>query len=775
MRTSAALSLLLVLLVPAVPVLGQQCTRGSAPGQLVPFFGNNMLGYGSTVTIYGDPNARSTSFLGNIATGAAGAWNGACPKGTYPNLPTFQVNFSQAPPASTATAPADHTQILIVFSNDPMPSDAFGITASKWTPAPPGQPEKITLYTQCPPSSSGVKFPQIGCDGNHTQADWSTPGAQIFLEHEIGHVLGLDDVASSCPGVMGDPPSTTATIPSDYCVETNKLNDPAADCNNRPATPGQTQNPCDSGATPPRSGGGPGGRGSGAGGGVCDDYPWVCNDGGPTSWRGSGLACNYACVAVSDDSGNIISDGCGWGCFLADAAPRGKSQALPPAAAGSPLLPASSSPPTGVGGPVLSVTSPTAGQTVSGVINVTGWAMQYFGNALVSVGVDASQASVNLAQGLPSPQSCLAPAGVVNYFCNIYSGFSGTLDTRTLANGAHTLDVAAVSLAGWLTSLEVPFVTANTCFDTIPPTVAVASPANGAAVGGVVPVSVSAADNVAVTQASLYVDGQIVAVWAAPPYTYSWNTAPVAPGAHTLQARAADGCGNTAASPVVHVNVIAPVRLYVDIPAPNASISGTSYGMAGWASDHYGISFLSFGLDGGTLPLTFYKYGVARGDVCNVYPGDPNCPNVGWDASFNTTCFVNGSHTLVVTATDTIGQSGTAYWPVVIANNPAPSASMFWIQPEALAGYGPPGSLIVAGYAYGGSTCGGVQLWWRDVTAGGWWNVVSYQPYPDTSGLWLNAIPNVNALHQYAAYAVYSGATSATCNYPGTNAFHWCP
>lgn len=285
-------------------------------------------------------------------------------------------------------------------------------------------------------------------------------------------------------------------------------------------------------------------------------------------------------------------------------------------------------------------------------------------------------------------------------------------------------------------------------------------------------VSVAASDNVAVSQASLYVDGAIVTTWSAPPYTYSWNSTP---GPHSLQARAADGCGNTAASQVVRVNVIAPVRLYIDIPAFNGSIAGTNFGMAGWASDPFGIVTVSFGLDGKSLPLTFYKYGVSRGDVCNVYPGDPNCPNVGWDANFNSTCLLNGSHTLVVTATDSLGQTGTANWAVVISNSPAPSASMIWMQPEASAGYGPPGSLIVAGHAQGGSTCGGVQLWYRDVTAGGWWSLVSYQPPPDSSGTWLNSIPKVNAFHQYAAYAVYSGATSATCNYPGTNAIHWCP
>jgi len=82
------------------------------------------------------------------------------------------------------------------------------------------------------------------------------------------------------------------------------------------------------------------------------------------------------------------------------------------------------------------------------------------------------------------------------------------------------------------------------------------------------------------------------------------------------------------------------------------------------------------------------------------------------------------------------------------------SSTMIWIQPEAAAGYGPPGSLVVAG---------------------GGWIVAGTLATPGSNGVWVNAIPNANDLHQYAAYAVFDGATSTTCVYPGANGIFWCP
>jgi hypothetical protein len=734
-----------------------QCTQGYAGDQARPFFGNSELGVGMTVTIYGDSKAQGSAGLQQTVTNAAAAWNKACPTSGYPNVPTFAINWSQSPPSSSNTG---RVSIEVVYdTTDSMPTENGQFIPSLFQPgATAAATNQIVLYTKCPPASSKVQIPQIGCTNGATAADWTLPSAQTFVEHEIGHGLALADISNAaCNSVMNSPPSANAAITLVDCLEIENLNDPNSRCNNQTSTD-STVNPCDAASKPPGVGGGPRNQSSGIGGNFCDEYSWICaNGGGPSSWAGGGIGCNYGCSAVTDGQGNVVSTGCSWGCFAVDS---------------------TSPPPYGIGGPLLSVASPAANQTVSGVINISGWAMQYFGNALVSVGVDGTQESVSLKQGVASPQACAFPYGVVNYWCNANSGFSGVFDTRTLANGPHTLNAVAFSLAGWPTSVDVPFVTANTCFDTQPPTVSVASPAAGAAVNGVVSVTVAAADNVAVGQASLYVDGQIVAVWSAPPYVYSWNTSSLAAGVHTLQARAADTCANTAASPVVSVTVgLAPVRLYIDVPAPNGTVSGLGFTAVGWATDPYEIISLAFAMDGQSLPLTApYTYGRTRADVCNAYPGDPNCPNVGWGATFDSTAYSNGSHTFSVTAIDGINQQGTANWPVVITNTPpsGTTSTVSWIEPELTAGFGPPGSMIVGGLAAGGLAGAGVHLWWRDVTAGGAWSLAPYAPAP-VNDVWYNDIPSVNVQHVYAVYTVFSGVTTAVCTYAGNNTVNTCP
>lgn len=103
------------------------------------------------------------------------------------------------------------------------------------------------------------------------------------------------------------------------------------------------------------------------------------------------------------------------------------------------------------------------------------------------------------------------------------------------------------------------------------------------------------------------------------------------------------------------------------------------------------------------------------------------------------------------------------------------TATITWIQPQALAGYGPPGSLVVAGSASGGPAGTGVEMWYRDVTAGTAWTRHPYVAPTDASGAWTNSIPNASEYHKYAVYVIYDVLKSFTCTYQGTGDITACP
>jgi hypothetical protein len=112
-----------------------------------------------------------------------------------------------------------------------------------------------------------------------------------------------------------------------------------------------------------------------------------------------------------------------------------------------------------------------------------------------------------------------------------------------------------------------------TVVDTVPPTVALTSPANGSSLSGTVTVSANATDNVAVASVQFLLDGaNLGPAVTIPPYQVSWNTASAANGSHTLTAIALDTSGNTATSTITMTvaNVLSP--------SPVVNVGG-SYGL----------------------------------------------------------------------------------------------------------------------------------------------------------------------------------------------------
>jgi thermitase len=91
--------------------------------------------------------------------------------------------------------------------------------------------------------------------------------------------------------------------------------------------------------------------------------------------------------------------------------------------------------------------------------------------------------------------------------------------------------------------------------DTQAPQVAITSPGVGATVGGLIAVDIAASDNVGVARVELLVNGALVSNDTVAPFAFNWDSTRAADGTSTLEARAYDAAGNTAASARVSVNV----------------------------------------------------------------------------------------------------------------------------------------------------------------------------------------------------------------------------
>ena len=103
------------------------------------------------------------------------------------------------------------------------------------------------------------------------------------------------------------------------------------------------------------------------------------------------------------------------------------------------------------------------------------------------------------------------------------------------------------------------------------------------------------------------------------------------------------------------------------------------------------------------------------------------------------------------------------------------SARVIWIQPQSTAGFGPPGSLVIAGSATNAPSGTQVYLWYRNVSLGTGWTRLDFAPPPGSDGIWYNSIPNANPFHQYQVYVAYDAITSSPCTYSGNNSPTSCP
>ena len=350
-------------------------------------------------------------------------------------------------------------------------------------------------------------------------------------------------------------------------------------------------------------------------------------------------------------------------------------------------------------GPSVSVTSPAAGATLSGKVNVTAVASD--SGTLTGVQFRVDGANVGT----------IVPAAPYLY----------VLDSSSLSNGSHAISAVATDSDGnSTTSAAVSVKVDNTTKDTTAPTVTLTSPAGGAKVSGTVAVTATASDNVSVARVQFQLDNANVgAADAASPYVFSWDSTKTANGAHTLRAIATDSAGNSTTSASVSVTVdnttkdTTPPAVSITAPANGAKVSGV-VGVAANATDNVSVASVQFLLDG-----------------VNAGPADLAGPyGYSWDTSKST----NGAHTLKAVATDGAGNSTTSASVTVTVNNTttdttAPTVSI--TSPASAATVS--GTVTVAANATDNVGVASVQFQVDGVNAGGLDGATPYAYMWDTT------------------------------------------
>ena len=190
--------------------------------------------------------------------------------------------------------------------------------------------------------------------------------------------------------------------------------------------------------------------------------------------------------------------------------------------------------------------------------------------------------------------------------------------------------------------------------DSVSPTSAIVSPANGATVSGTVSVSATASDNNGIARAELWKDGALFHSDFQSPYTFSWPTTSDTNSVHTLETRAYDVVGNTGSSGIISITVNNTTS---DITPPTASISSPAEGST--ASGLTTVNVTASDNSGTVSKVDLYRSGI-------FLASDNSAP---FSFSWDTTKETNGSHTLQAKAYDPSSNIGSSAIITVTVNN----------------------------------------------------------------------------------------------------------
>jgi glucose/arabinose dehydrogenase/peptidoglycan/xylan/chitin deacetylase (PgdA/CDA1 family) len=229
------------------------------------------------------------------------------------------------------------------------------------------------------------------------------------------------------------------------------------------------------------------------------------------------------------------------------------------------------------------------------------------------------------------------------------------------ANATQVTFYHLISSVGWVEvdDVEVRAAGSGIPGEVIPPVVQFLTPSNNQTVSGIVNITATSSDNVAVTYVFYAVDGSpITGQLTTAPYAYAWNTNTVSNGPHLLKATTHDPSGNNSTSTVTVIvnnststpDTTAPT-VSITSPANGATVSGVT-NINATASDNVAVAGVKFLING-----------TQFGSEDLVAP---------YTTAWNTASTTNGSYTLLSVARDTAGNQATSTAVTVTVNNTVP-------------------------------------------------------------------------------------------------------
>ncbi len=196
--------------------------------------------------------------------------------------------------------------------------------------------------------------------------------------------------------------------------------------------------------------------------------------------------------------------------------------------------PAYTAPPVDTISPTAILTAPVDNATVSGSVPVK-WG--HVDNIAGSGNAPAISSRQVLLDGTPLT---LTSSNSVNW------------DSKTIANGTHTVTLNATDAAG---NTGTNSITINVDNDTTPPVAAISAPSNNSRLSGNIVISANATDNVGVTKVEFYRGATKLGEDTSSPYSYSWNTGATNDGPYLLTAKAYDSANNITTSAGINITV----------------------------------------------------------------------------------------------------------------------------------------------------------------------------------------------------------------------------